>query len=341
MSLGKAAAAPTVAAGPAFCHALAGLDENGLGPRLGPLLVTAVRASATDEGRRIASRKARGKLQELLSDSKKLVAFGDSGLGEAWARAVALRGGLHFASPAELLAHLCLDGAADLEAPCPSGHRDQCWATDTEELAAPEALVQDLARHLDRLASRGLAVEEARLVIVCTSRLNAAVREGRSRFHVDLHAMERLCVDLRARARGPLSAVCGKVGGLDRYGPHFGPFSQGLHSALVEGRDRSEYAVAGLGTVAFVKDADDTYPLVSLASLIGKWARDLLMLRIVRHHRAYDADLPAASGYHDPVTARFVDATRLARARRGLPDDCFERIALGPGATRGAPTPTS
>ena len=78
-----------------------------------------------------------------------------------------------------------------------------------------------------------------------------------------------------------------------------------------------------------MRDADDKHLLVSMASLVGKWARDLLMARVVRYHREDDADLPDASGYHDPVTARFVAATRLSRKRRALPDDCFERRACG------------
>jgi len=66
---------------------------------------------------------------------------------------------------------------------------------------------------------------------------------------------------------------------------------------------------------------------VCMASLVGKWVRDLLMARIVRYHRETNADLPDASGYHDPVTTRFVEATRLSRKRRALPDECFERRA--------------
>ena len=34
---------------------------------------------------------------------------------------------------------------------------------------------------------------------------------------------------------------------------------------------------------------------------------------------------PDVSGYHDPVTARFVDRTALVRKRRKMPDRCFER----------------
>ena len=34
---------------------------------------------------------------------------------------------------------------------------------------------------------------------------------------------------------------------------------------------------------------------------------------------------PDASGYYDPVTTRFIEATRLLRAQRSVPDGCFER----------------
>ncbi|HTB75739.1 MAG TPA: hypothetical protein VK762_20965, partial [Polyangiaceae bacterium] len=100
-----------------------------------------------------------------------------------------------------------------------------------------------------------------------------------------------------------------------------------LHAVAVEGRKRSEYSVPGLGRIAFVRDADASHLLVSMASLVGKWVRDLLMARVVRYHRVVDPELPDASGYHDPVTTRFIDATRLSRGRRGLPDDCFTRKA--------------
>ena len=101
---------------------------------------------------------------------------------------------------------------------------------------------------------------------------------------------------------------------------------------MEEGRRRSEYAVPGLGRIAFVRDADDSHLLVSMASLVGKWVRDLLMARVVRYHRENDPDLPDASGYHDPVTTRFIEATRLARRKSALPDDCFTRKAWSPDA---------
>src|SRR5215467_9831456 len=130
--------------------------------------------------------------------------------------------------------------------------------------------------------------------------------------------MDRLVLDPRDRAWADLIATCGNVGGFDYYAAAFGSMNGRLHAVAEEGRARSEYFVPGVGTIAFVRDAEDKHLLVGMASLIGKWVRDLLMARIVRYHRG-----------HDPVTTRFVDATRLTRKRRGLPDDCFERKAWG------------
>ncbi|MGH7297032.1 MAG: hypothetical protein ACRELB_18990 [Polyangiaceae bacterium] len=320
---------------------LIGVDENGLGPRLGPLVVTAVTAAARGEGVNKAGSRPKGALRKRLDDSKKLVDYKDNALGEAWARAIARRMGLgEPASPDALIHALSIDGAQALRAPCPQDHAAQCWDASGEAFACDDALLRQVERDLDKLEAAGVTVVRAACVVTCTRRLNEGVARNLTRFHVDLHAMERLVLHARERADRDVVATCGKVGGFDMYSPAFGPLGGRLHAVAVEGRARSEYSFPGLGRVAFVRDADSKHLLVCMASLVGKWVRDVLMARIVRYHHAHLAhfapqtDLPDASGYHDPVTARFVEATRLSRRARALPDDCFERKAL----SRVAPT---
>jgi hypothetical protein len=142
---------------------------------------------------------------------------------------------------------------------------------------------------------------------------------------LDLHAMERMIVDLAARAGQEVTAVCGKVGGFGKYGGAFGPLGGRLHSVLVEGRARSAYHFPGLGEIAFVRDGDASDLCVGMASMVGKYVREALMARVVRFYRGELPDVPDASGYHDPVTTRFIEATRLSRAARAVPDTCFER----------------
>ncbi|HEV3192715.1 MAG TPA: hypothetical protein VGY54_19540 [Polyangiaceae bacterium] len=307
-----------------------GIDENGLGPRLGPLVVTAVSATTWGDGHERASRRARGALRSRLGDSKKLIGHGDTALGEAWARAIARRTGVgEGEGPDALVRRLSLDTAETLRSPCPEAHAEQCWSKLDEGFLADEKLVAQVERDLAKLEEQGIRVLGAACVITCARRLNEGIARGLTRFHLDLHAMERLALHTRASAGRDVIATCGKVGGFDYYGPAFGPISGWLHAVEQEGRARSEYVVPGLGRIAFVRDADDKHLLVSMASLVGKWVRDLLMARVVRYHRAVDPDLPDASGYHDPVTTRFIEATRLVRGRRALPDDCFERRAWG------------
>jgi ribonuclease HII len=307
-----------------------GIDENGLGPRLGPLIVTAVMARTSGAGHERAERRPRGAMRARLDDSKKLVAHGNTALGEAWARAIARKMGLpEPADPDALVSALSLDTPEVLRSPCPGAHAEQCWSAAGEAFVADEALVATVGKDLARLEAQGIAVLRVASIVTCTRRLNDGIERGLTRFHVDLHAMERLALDARERAGDDVIVTCGKVGGFNRYPAAFGPLNGRLHAVAEEGRKRSEYAVPGLGRIAFVRDADASHLLVSMASLVGKWLRDLLMARVVRHHRAVDPELPDASGYHDPVTTRFIEATRLARGRSGLPDDCFTRRAWG------------
>jgi ribonuclease HII len=307
-----------------------GIDENGLGPRLGPLVVTAVAARIQGDGHKRVHARPRGSLAKRLGDSKRLVSYGDSSLGEAWARAVTPRMGCgQPESPEALVRCLSLDDAQTLRALCPEGHINQCWGLEGETFVAEPKLVSTIERDLAKLDEQGIVVLRATCIVACVRRINEGIARGLTRFQVDLHAMERLALDGRERAGADIIATCGKVGGFDRYPAAFGPMNGRLHATMEEGRARSEYSVPGLGTIAFVRDAEDKHLLVSMASLIGKWVRDLLMARIVRYHRSHSPDLPDASGYHDPVTTRFVEATRLVRKRRALPDDCFERRAWG------------
>jgi ribonuclease HII len=306
-----------------------GIDENGLGPRLGPLVVTAIAARTWGKGDSIATSSPRGHLATRIGDSKKLVSFGDSVLGEAWARALTAESSSHTAprSPDTVVRALSIDPRATLERPCPADHMTQCWGTHGESFAAEDSLVTQLTKDLASLRAKGVAVLGAHVAIVCTERLNEAAARGVSRFQADLFAMERLILHARESYGTELDATCGKVGGYASYPPAFGPLAGRLFTTVEEGQARSEYRIANLGRVSFVRDADSGHLLVALASLVGKWVRDLLTRRVTRYHRTHDPALPEASGYHDPITTRFIAASALARKERGVADACFERRA--------------
>ena len=316
-----------------------GVDENGLGPRLGPLLVTAV----AFEG--MSAREARPRAltsnDALVGDSKLLASHADASLGEAWARALVTALGGDASSPASIVEALSLDPIATLQRPCPrdaAGALDAgaaiCWSRTNEQFVATEAQVAACSASIERWArrTRPLRPVSARSVIVCPLRLNEQRAAGVNKLAVDLHAMERLVLAAAdARPSATVDAVCGKVGGSKGYTRMFGPLGGRLVAIEEETQGRSAYRFPGLGAIAFVRDADANDALVGLASLVGKYLRELLMRRIVEHLRALGleegVELGSASGYHDPVTARFVDASALTRRRAKVPDGCFVRTA--------------
>ena len=307
-----------------------GADENGLGPRLGPMLTTAVLAEISEGGHKTIERGVRGKMSERLGDSKALMAHGDIAVGEAWSRVLATRAlGRPPTSVDELVHAISLDDEGRLREHCPTHVTGQCWADVHDSFIADDALLSAVEKDLERLAKKGVRIMAARSVIVCTLQLNRGVDRGLSRFALDLHAMERLVIALRETAGQDVSAVLGKVGGLRQYEPAFGPLNGRMCNVLEEKRERSTYRFPGVGQLSFVMDADASDLLVSMASLVGKYLREVLMARIVRHYAHHDSSLPDASGYHDPITAQFVNATRLVRKKQKVPDDCFERRKIG------------
>lgn len=302
-----------------------GADENGLGPRLGPMITTAVSARVTPEGHRRVERGVRGSMQGRIGDSKALMAHGDIAIGEVWARALfAKMHGREAQEEQELLLGLCLDPWETLTELCSGEAKTQCWAGRTA-FQSTAALRRDVSRDLARLEEQGVAFVRARTVVVCSHRLNLAAQAGKSRFDLDLHAMERLILSEVETEEAEALAICGKVGGLMKYERAFGPLAGRLMSVLGESRSESAYRVPGVGELRFKMDADGGDILVSIASLIGKYVREVLMARVATFYRDLDPSLENVSGYHDPVTARFIEATSLIRKKKAIGDTCFER----------------
>jgi ribonuclease HII len=299
-----------------------GVDENGLGPLLGPLVTTAVTLEISQYRREKHAAWGR----ELgIDDSKNTAGFGQMRSAEALALAVCeqLQG-----KPAscvdDLFGALLLDAPDVLRAPCPKRSRPQCWSA---EIALPcfGGDLDEGRAMLKALTSRKLRIVHARSAVACTGALNRCLRAGQSRVEVDLELMERLVLDARARTDAPLLAICGMVGGIRNYKDKLRHFPT---SALKErrGRDGSlAFELEEVGHVRFEIDADARHLPVALASMIGKYVRELWMERQNRFYRGHDPALEDVSGYHDPVTRRFIAQSEKLRARLGVEDDCFVR----------------
>lgn len=297
-----------------------GVDENGLGPRLGPLVATAMTLEV--RGSYDAGRLRRRGLALGVTDSKQVSGFGNMAFAESVALALVERSeGVPMSDADAFLAALCLDPRSAL--PCPDhGTARQCWS---QSVGLP-AFGGDPAEGrevLRKLEGRGtVRLRRVRSAVACSGVLNRELEGGRNKLRVDLALFEGLVLDARRACLEPVDAVCGMVGGIRDYVEYFSRFSRAVTTSARKGR--REYAVPDVGNVRFEVDADRRHLPVALASIVGKYVRELWMHRMHRFYSQY-AQVRPASGYHDPVTRRFMLETLPVRERLGVAKDCFER----------------
>jgi len=299
-----------------------GVDENGLGPLLGPLVTTAT----TFELSRYRPEKHAELGRELgIDDSKATAGFGQMAVAEGLALALVERlYGLAAGDVDALFSCLLLDAPEALRAPCPTGARAQCWSATIAlpcfggDVAAGRAM-------LKALEARGLRPVHARSALACTGDLNARLRRGQSRVEVDLELMERLVLDAHGKAGEVVRAICGMVGGIRNYPARMRHLPLRGLTPVRATLGTLAFEVAGVGHVRFEIDADARHLPVALASMVGKYVRELWMERQNRFYRKHDQSFPEVSGYHDPVTRRFIDQSAALRTSLAIDDACFVR----------------
>jgi len=300
-----------------------GVDENGLGPLLGPLVTTAV----TLEVARYQPERHGSIGRELgIDDSKATAGFGQMGMAEGLALAVFERLWGHTPRDVDALFEgLLLDRPSALQSGCPSGSRAQCWSVQP----GLPCLGGDISKGraiLDGLTKRGIELTHVRSAVACAGTLNRLLREGQSRVEVDLELMERLVLDARAKCESEVRAICGMVGGIRSYPEKLRHVRrEHLRPRRAQGGTLA-YDVTGLGQLRFEIDADARHLPVAFASMLGKYVRELWMERQNRFYRGHQPELAEVSGYHDPVTRRFVKESKRLRVRLGIHDACFERL---------------
>jgi hypothetical protein len=306
----------------------AGIDENGLGPLLGPLVVTGALSSMTHEGCEPLRGAARG--APRLVDSKRIFSQRTLRGGEALALAlIEIFNGARPSSMGELLTLLRCESAGPFPPPCRLG------------LVAPFCLSSDLELPIwctreeaaEAASALGPRLEEAGLcegcivsAVWCPNLLNGRLSEGVNKFSVDLRAFLDVARVLGSRgAGGGIDVVAGKVGSRADYGAELERFFGEPPRLLRRGRQESAYEVGDF-RLRFVLDADDAFVHVSIASIVGKYVREVFMEAVSRFSAALCGPGRRPSGYRDVVTKAFVRRVRPALLASGVDPSCFERL---------------
>ncbi len=300
--------------------AVAGIDEAGLGPTLGPLVfgVTLFQgeAAAIDDLRRALAAsvgRAFDPTGERLAidDSKKLFA------------------GRRSLAPLELPALATLHPGrawpASLEAIV--GERDLAWPEwyhPTVEEPLPRAIESALverwrARWTEELAASGVRQVAGFVRPVLEQELNELFAGGQNKAQAVLTHVGALLRRVAAEVAGcDLDIVVDRLGGRRYYGDFLcGVFPLRPLRVLTETEICSRYALADRGrtlTITFEVEGDGHHLPVALASLCAKYTRELFLRRFNAYFGARKPGLAPTAGYPQDAERWLADAADVLTA---------------------------
>jgi ribonuclease HII len=298
---------------------LAGIDEAGYGPTLGPMTValSVWRIESWDQPEvtpnlwkllapAVSREPARGgagrnaSAPVAIADSKKLKRPNDSKSVHPLAHlergvlgVLGASAHVEAASDDELLAHL-------------AGHGWRVPWYDGEPVALPlawDAAQRRITANLLRGAmnAAGVRLLEARCRLVWEDEFNRVVRETGSKGHVTLGAvgehLRRIIESLDAitTADDAVQIACDRLGGRESYGEELTRHLPGWTiESTSETQERSRYWLTRGGRrvgVCFQVEAEASYLPVAFSSMIAKYVRELAMGRFNRYWSAQARDL--------------------------------------------------
>lgn len=287
---------------------LVGIDEAGFGPILGPLVVSSstfalphhlltsdlwqvLRKSLSDKRKRLAGRL-------LVTDSKK-----------AYSRTL----GIKHLERTVLTALKCLGKEPatlgellELLAPCFLEQlRDYPWyegaggSSLSADLADREIASAALTRDL---ASNGMELLRLRSYPLEVAHYNKMVAAVKNKADVLFTATSTLIKDAFDNSPSEeLQVIVDRQGGRLRYRNNLLRMFGGMELRILrESPTASSYELQGWGKrmrIHFVVGADARFLPVSLASMVSKYIRELLMGNINRYFAGFDAGLKPTAGY--------------------------------------------
>jgi len=317
---------------------VAGIDEAGFGPVLGPLVVSTAAFEMPQElmdvslwrllGGAVCRRPARKSGRIAIDDSKKLYSRQKANALEHLERAVlavlASRG----------LVPRDLDALLGAIAPrCRERMERYPWYSPAE-LAIPRCVSttsvklagNSLRVTMDRVGVR-LAAVRAEPIFVGEFNRHVAATNNKSSMLFDVTS--RLLAGLwKAGPPGKLRICVDRHGGRRRYLPALQRVFQGCRFKVIEEADHlSAYRVSGTDREAeiyFLTGGDERHLAVALASMISKYLRELFMELLNCFWAGHISDLAPTAGYYNDGR-RFFQQIAPAIRRLGVSEHLLYR----------------
>ncbi|MFO0804183.1 MAG: hypothetical protein U0791_13810 [Gemmataceae bacterium] len=294
---------------------IAGLDEAGYGPNLGPLVQAAISLELPDDAAdgwdSLAEivRKVRGQRDDriIIDDSKKLYTKGGlAALESSLARSLGIASG----TLREFLQGVLLPGCLDDIAA-------EHWFKGEE----PLPLHETTARH------PAFPPCSAVVNLVPTKLFNQIVDGSGSKATVLSCGLTALLGAIRKAGKGPLRVACDKQGGRNHYAAMLAAaYPDGWVVVELESADESRYRIENLDrpiSVTFKPRADGESLAVALASMMCKYLREVCMAQFNRFWAEHVPGITPTAGY--PLDAkRFYAEIDGARQKLNLaPEDVW------------------
>ncbi len=281
-----------------------GIDENGLGPFLGPLVITAYESETAYKPDHMKFTNLKG-ADEIIRDSKAIFSRREKNYAliedfffERLCKVRKLDSSLNLS-----LAKLFLESAFSFKIKkiCPIGPESICFSDSVKIPAWSEYKISAEEKSKENTCSA--PKENFYFAIVCPKLLRATVRTLGSKFSADAYFMSILA--LRSQAQ---SVICGKAGFKKTYTSEIIKASESINikldkiTTLKESTEESSYIISlqnngkdEIKQILFVKDADVKFHQVAVASVLGKYLRELCMLSLTK--KIYPDSVFPISGY--------------------------------------------
>ncbi|MBN2802757.1 MAG: hypothetical protein JXR91_06660 [Deltaproteobacteria bacterium] len=299
-----------------------GIDENGLGPALGPMVVTG--AAFKIAGDVYNSDDLWKIISDTLpaDDSKKIFSRNSPAKGEGAILKWASLFNLNLENTDNFLDSITFD----MPLPCPDSKKFICrpetpmnipmWTT-IEKSTPHERDLQSI-KDLDIMPLKALSAN------ICPGLFNKTTEDGVNKLNLDFNLMIEFINSIYMEFPGEkIIAICGKVGGTKNYLKWFEALNLFDVEIVKEIQNESIYKTT-FGTISFIKDADASHMPVAVASMLGKYVREIEMININKRLNNTGKDV---SGYRDVRTKAFISETAEIRKKLEIEERCFLRTS--------------